>query len=155
IGSVSAMSEGWALYAERLMDELGYFADPGTRLGFLDAQMRRAIRVIIDIGMHLRLPIPADSPVGAGERWTPELGLAMMRAGSPRDDGFVTSEVVRYLGVPAQAIGYKLGERAWLAGRAAARQARGDAFDLKAWHMSALALGALGLDDLTAELARL
>ncbi|HEX5117559.1 MAG TPA: DUF885 domain-containing protein [Pseudonocardiaceae bacterium] len=155
IGSVSAMSEGWALYAERLMDELGYFSDPGTRLGFLDAQMRRAIRVIIDIGMHLGLPIPADSPVGAGERWNHELGLAMLRHGSPRDDGFVTSEVVRYLGVPAQAIGYKLGERAWLAGRAAAQQARGAAFDLKAWHMAALSLGSLGLDDLTGELARL
>jgi uncharacterized protein (DUF885 family) len=155
IGSVSAMSEGWALYAERLMDELGYFSDPGTRLGFLDAQMRRIIRVIIDIGMHLSLPIPADSPVGAGEKWNHELGLAMMRHASPRDDGFVTSEVVRYLGVPAQAIGYKLGERAWLAGRAAAQQARGADFDLKSWHMAALSLGALGLDDLVGELARL
>jgi uncharacterized protein (DUF885 family) len=62
---------------------------------------------------------------------------------------------VRYLSAPGQAISYKLGERAWLAGRAAARAAHGDSFDLKAWHMAALSLGSLGLDDLTDELARL
>jgi uncharacterized protein (DUF885 family) len=155
VGSVSAMTEGWALYAERLMDELGYLAEPGPQLGYLDAQMRRVIRVIIDIGMHLELPIPADSPVGAGRTWTPDLGLAMFAIGSPRDDAFVLSEIVRYLGVPGQAIGYKLGERAWLAGRAAAQEARGAAFDLKSWHMAALSLGAMGLGDLTPELARL
>jgi uncharacterized protein (DUF885 family) len=111
--------------------------------------------VIIDIGMHLELPIPSDSPIGAGQTWTPDLGLAMFSHGSPRDDAFVLSEIVRYLGVPSQAIGYKLGERAWLAGRAAAQEARGSAFDLKSWHMSALSLGALSLGDLTPELARL
>ena len=62
---------------------------------------------------------------------------------------------MRYLGGAGQAIGYKLGERAWLAGRAAARSSRGAAFDLKSWHMSALSLGSLGLDDLADELARL
>jgi uncharacterized protein (DUF885 family) len=153
IGSVSAMTEGWALYAERLMDELGYLADPGAQLGYLDAQMRRVIRVIIDIGMHLELLIPADSPVGAGQTWTPDLGRELFRHGSPRDDAFVDSEIIRYLGVPSQAIGYKLGERAWLAGRTAARAARGSDFDLKSWHMTALSLGAMGLGDLTPELA--
>jgi uncharacterized protein (DUF885 family) len=155
IGSVSAMTEGWALYAERLMDELGYLTDPGARLGYIGAQMRRAIRVIIDIGMHLELPIPSDSPVGAGLKWTPALGRAFARFGEGVDDGRVESEIVRYLGVPAQAIGYKLGERAWLAGRAAAQVARGSSFDLKAWHMAALSLGALGLDDLVSELSSL
>jgi uncharacterized protein (DUF885 family) len=153
VGSVSAMTEGWALYAERLMDELGYLAEPGAQLGHIDAQMRRVIRVIIDIGMHLELPIPADSPVGAGRTWTPELGRELFRNGSPRDDAFVDSEIIRYLGVPGQAIGYKLGERAWLAGRAAAAAARGSDFDLKSWHMRALSLGAMGLGDLTTELA--
>ena len=61
LGSVGANVEGWALYAERLMDELGYFTDPGERLGFLDAQQLRAVRVVIDIGMHLGLPIPDDA----------------------------------------------------------------------------------------------
>lgn len=153
VGSVSATSEGWALYAERLMDELGYLSDPGARLGYLEAQIRRAMRVIIDIGMHLRLPIPAGSPLGAGETWTPELAAEFFVAHAARDDAFVASEIVRYLGMPGQAISYKLGERAWLAGRRAAREAQGADFDLKTWHMAALSLGSLGLDDLTAELS--
>jgi uncharacterized protein (DUF885 family) len=153
VGSVSATSEGWALYAERLMDELGYLDDPGARLGYLEAQLLRAIRVIIDIGMHLRLAVPSDARVGAGEIWTPELAREFVAANSARDPAFVDSEIVRYLGMPGQAISYKLGERAWLAGRAAARLARGAEFDLKSWHMAALSLGSLGLADLTAELA--
>jgi uncharacterized protein (DUF885 family) len=155
VGDVSACSEGWALYAERLMDELGYLTSPGDRLGYLDAQMARAIRVVIDIGMHLRLAVPVDSPVGAGETWTPELALAFFGEHSGRDGAFLDSEIVRYLSGPGQAISYKLGERAWLAGRDAARKARGAGFDLKAWHMAALSLGSLGLDDLAAELAGL
>ncbi|HEY3606158.1 MAG TPA: DUF885 domain-containing protein [Pseudonocardiaceae bacterium] len=155
LGSVNANSEGWALYAERLMDELGYLADPAIRLGYLEAQMRRAIRVIIDIGMHLRLALPADAPQAAGQTWTPELGREFLGAHTARDDEFLDSEIVRYLGIPAQAICYKVGERAWLAGRAAARSARGADFDLKSWHTSALALGSLGLADLTDELSRI
>ncbi|OZM72804.1 DUF885 domain-containing protein [Amycolatopsis antarctica] len=155
VGSVSACSEGWALYAERLMDELGYLEPQGARIGYLEAQLMRAVRVVIDIGMHLGLPVPAGSPVGDGQRWTPELGRAFMAAHSGRGQAFVDSEIVRYLGRPAQAISYKLGERAWLAGREAAKANHGAAFDLKSWHMSALALGALGLDDLAGELAAL
>ena len=152
---MSACTEGWALYAEHLMDELGYLSGPGFRLGYLDSQMMRAIRVVIDIGMHLGLPIPADSPVGAGERWTPALATAFFAAHSARDRAFIDSEIVRYLSVPGQAISYKLGERAWLEGRQAARAAHGGGFDLKRWHMAALSLGSLGLDDLTDELASL
>jgi uncharacterized protein (DUF885 family) len=155
VGKVSACLEGWALYAERLMDELGYLRPSGARLGYLDAQMMRAIRVIVDIGMHLGLAIPADSPLGAGQTWTAGLAGEFFRAHSGRDAAFIDSEIVRYLGAPGQAISYKLGERAWLAGREAASAARGPAFDLKAWHMAALSLGSLGLDDLTDELARL
>jgi uncharacterized protein (DUF885 family) len=155
VAGVSACSEGWALYAERLMDELGYLEAPGARMGYLDAQLMRAIRVIVDIGMHLQLTLPADSPMFAGQTWTPEMGLEFMVAHSGRGREFLASEIVRYLGAPGQAISYKLGERAWLAGRAAARAARGDSFDLKSWHMSALSLGTLGLDDLAEELARL
>ncbi len=159
VGSVSANVEGWALYAERFMDELGYFADPGTRLGFLDAQQLRSVRVVIDIGMHLELPVPDDAE-GAlaehrGQPWTPDLARAFLGENSGASLAFLDSELVRYLGIPGQAIGYKLGERAWLAGREKARQARGEAFDLKAWHMAALSQGSLGLDDLEAELAQL
>ena len=155
VGSVSATTEGWALYAERLMDELGYLTLPGARLGYLDAQQMRAVRVVIDIGMHLRLRVPADAPQHAGETWTPEVARAFFGAHSGRPAAFLDSEIVRYLGWPGQAISYKLGERAWLAGRDAARTARGAGFDLAAWHAAALSLGALGLDDLADELARL
>jgi uncharacterized protein (DUF885 family) len=159
LGSVGANVEGWALYAERLMDELGYFADAGERLGYLDAQQLRAVRVVIDIGMHLELPIPDDAEgmlaEHRGQPWTPELARAFLGENSGADLAFLDSELVRYLGIPGQAISYKLGERAWLAGREAARQARGADFDLKAWHMAALSQGSLGLDDLAAELSRL
>ncbi|MFE2813059.1 DUF885 domain-containing protein [Streptomyces nigra] len=155
IGMVSANVEGWALYAERLMDELGFLTDPEHRLGYLDAQMMRAARVIVDIGMHLELEIPTDSPFHPGERWTPELAQEFFGAHSSRPADFVESELTRYLTIPGQAIGYKLGERAWLLGREKARQRHGDAFDLKAWHMAALSQGSLGLDDLVDELAAL
>ncbi|MGA5119672.1 DUF885 domain-containing protein [Streptomyces pseudogriseolus] len=155
VGMVSANCEGWALYAERLMDELGFLTDAEERLGYLDAQMMRATRVIVDIGMHLELEIPADSPFHPGERWTPELAQEFFGAHSSRPADFVESELTRYLTIPGQAIGYKLGERAWLLGREKARERHGDAFDLKAWHMAALSQGSLGLDDLVDELAAL
>ena len=157
LGSSSGMTEGWALYAERLMDELGYLDDE-ERMGYLDAQMLRAIRVVIDVGMHLELRIPEDSPMAAGQTWTPELAERFLNDHSGSSADYVTSEITRYLGWPGQAISYKLGERAWLGGRQAAQQAhadRGEPFDLKSWHMEALSLGALGLDDLQNELARL
>ncbi|MFD6419411.1 DUF885 domain-containing protein [Streptomyces sp. NPDC060194] len=155
IGMVSANCEGWALYAERLMDELGFLSDAERRLGYLDAQMMRACRVIVDIGMHLGLEIPADSPFHPGERWTPDLAQEFFGNHSGRPADFVESELTRYLSMPAQAIGYKLGERAWLLGRENARRRHGADFDAKAWHMAALSQGSLGLDDLVDELSKL
>ncbi|MFF7307731.1 DUF885 family protein [Streptomyces sp. NPDC008137] len=156
IGGIDACTEGWAMYAERLMDELGHLSAPGDRLGFLDWQMLRAIRVLIDLGMHLELDLPQDAPVGAGGTWTPGLAKEFLAAHSGQTAEFVDSEIGRYLGLPGQAISYKLGERAWLDGRAAARaahEARGEKLDLKSWHTAALSLGPLGLDDLQDELA--
>ncbi|MFD9126738.1 DUF885 domain-containing protein [Kitasatospora sp. NPDC059571] len=158
LGGVSANLEGWALYAERLMDELGYLTDPGHRLGYLNAQMMRALRVIVDIGMHAGLDFPADSPYKPGEAVLPDDAREFFGLYCGLSADFLDSELVRYLGMPGQAIGYKLGERAWLRGRAAARaaaEARGEEFDLKAWHMAALSQGSLGLDDLVAELGAL
>ena len=157
---VSGHGEGWALYAERLMDELGYFEDPGDRLGFLDMQGFRAARVIVDIGVHLGLTIPADNPFGwrPGEVWDAEKVLEFMLAHSRMDPGSVRFEVNRYLGWAGQAPSYKVGERIWLEARAdaRARHAReGRPFDLKAFHAAALDLGSLGLDPLQAALARL
>ncbi|TNM42702.1 DUF885 domain-containing protein [Nocardioides albidus] len=154
---VSGHGEGWALYAERLMDELGYFADPGDRLGFLDMQGFRAARVVVDIGVHLGLSVPKDNPFGwrPGETWTADLVYEFMRAHSRMDDGSLRFEVNRYLGWPGQAPSYKVGERTWLDARADAQARHGDAFDLKAFHTAALDLGALGLDPLRAALARI
>ncbi|MFF1694987.1 DUF885 domain-containing protein [Streptomyces sp. NPDC058257] len=155
IGIVSANAEGWALYAERLMDELGFLTDAERRLGYLDAQMMRALRVIVDIGMHLELEIPADAPFHPGERWTPDLAQEFYDAHCSRPTEYVASEMTRYLSIPGQAIGYKLGERAWLLGRENAQRRLGAAFDAKAWHMAALSQGSLGLDDLVDELSAL
>jgi uncharacterized protein (DUF885 family) len=152
---ISGDGEGWALYAERLMDELGFFTAPDRRIGYLTGQRLRATRVVVDIGMHCEMPIPEGQPFHPGERWTAELGREfLMEHGGP-DPAFLQSEWIRYLGMPGQAISYKLGERVWLAGREAAKQARGAAFDLKAWHTAALRQGPLGLDDLAVELPRL
>jgi uncharacterized protein (DUF885 family) len=105
--------------------------------------------------MHLELEIPVDSPFHPGERWTPELAQEFFGAHSSRPADFVESELTRYLSIPGQAIGYKLGERAWLRGRENAKKRHGDAFDAKAWHMAALSQGSLGLDDLVDELSQL
>ncbi|HYV59947.1 MAG TPA: DUF885 domain-containing protein [Acidimicrobiia bacterium] len=150
----SGHAEGWALYAERLMGELGYLDEPAYELGMLRAQALRAMRVVVDIGLHLELAIPADERYHPGETWTPELALpfAMERSGRMPVD-FMRSEVDRYLGWPGQAISYKIGERVWLGARDDARQRAGDEFDLKAFHARALNLGPMGLDQLRRELA--
>lgn len=151
---VSGHGEGWALYAERLMDEFGFLANPDYRLGYLYAQAFRAARVVIDIGIHCGFAIPIDWSWHAGEQWTPELALEFLSARSSSDEAFNRSEVNRYLGWPGQAISYKLGERVWLDLRDAARKKHGTNFDLRKWHAYALDLGNLGLDLLQKELSR-
>ncbi|ASO22145.1 uncharacterized protein (DUF885 family) [Actinoalloteichus hoggarensis] len=152
---VSGHGEGWALYSERLMRELGYLSDDGDLMGMLNAQLLRAARVIVDIGMHLELEIPKGTGFHEGERWTPELGLEFMLTRTIEDQDLVRDEIDRYLGWPGQAPSYKLGERLWLAARDDARKRGGADFDIKAFHRDALAMGALGLDDLREQLARL
>jgi uncharacterized protein (DUF885 family) len=151
VGFQSAHGEGWALYAERLMDELGFFDTPDTRLGFLSSQAFRAVRVVVDIGLHTGREIPEGWP-GGGSRWSPELAVGFLERAGGLSPDFAESEVQRYLSWPGQATTYKLGERTWLESREAARAAAGPAFDLKAWHARALDLGALGLEALADEL---
>ncbi|MFZ4585765.1 MAG: DUF885 domain-containing protein [Acidimicrobiia bacterium] len=154
-GWTSGHGEGWALYAERLMGELGYLDDPAYELGMLAAQAFRATRVIIDIGMHCEMVIPKGR-AHAGETWGADLALGFLLEHAPLlDDAFAQSEINRYLGIPGQAISYKVGERVWLEGRSAARANAGDSFDLKTWHAQALDLGPLGLDQLARELPTL
>jgi uncharacterized protein (DUF885 family) len=153
----SGHGEGWALYAERLMDELGYLTDPGDRLGMLDGQALRAARVIVDIGIHLELKVPRGNPFGLrpGERWTPQMGWEFMRAHCRVPDENLRFEFNRYLGWPGQAPSYKIGERIWLQARADAKARKGPDFDLRVFHRDALNLGSLGLDPLKAALARM
>ena len=155
LADYSAHAEGWALYAERLVRELGYLADDGRLLGLLDSQLFRSARVVLDIGMHLELEIPAGTGFHEGERWTPELGLEFLLTRTVTDPAHCRYEIDRYLGWPGQAPGYKVGERVWLAGREAARRRHGDAFDLRAFHTDALNMGAMGLDVLARRLALL
>ncbi|MGC8473501.1 MAG: DUF885 domain-containing protein [Candidatus Dormibacteria bacterium] len=154
-GAVSGHLEGWALYAERLMGELGFLEVDDYRLGMLSAQAMRAARVVVDLGLHLKLPIPSGQPFHPGERWSWELAVQFLMESSRRSREFCAGEVDRYLGVPAQAISYKLGERVWLEVREMVRQRQGERFQLKAFHQQALALGCLGLDQLRQEMGRL
>ena len=151
---VSGHGEGWALYAERLMDEFGFLENPEYRLGYLYAQAFRAARIVIDTGIHCGFAIPQSSSWHPGEQWTPELMLEFLSAHSSSDDEFNRSEINRYLGWPGQAISYKLGERVWLDLRDDAKKKYGASFDLRNWHAHALDLGNLGLDLLKSEMAR-
>jgi uncharacterized protein (DUF885 family) len=152
---VSGHAEGWALYAERLMEELGYLADPGNRLGMLDMQLLRAARVVVDIGVHLELTVPRGTGWRDGETWNAGLAWEFLRSLVHGDDESVRFELDRYLGWPGQAPAYKLGERIWLQARDEARARHGAGFNLMEFHRRALELGSLGLDPLREALARL
>jgi uncharacterized protein (DUF885 family) len=147
LGGVAGHQEGWALYAERLMDELGYYTEPGARIGFLLSGLLRAARVVLDIGLHLQRPVPAGAGLLDDGPWTPALARQFLRDRCYKGTsaGF---ELARYLGRPAQALTYKIGERTWLEGRENIRRARGADFDLREFHATALNLDPLGLSQL-------
>ncbi|MHA7180661.1 DUF885 domain-containing protein [Arthrobacter sp. MDB2-24] len=142
---VSGQGEGWALYAERLMQELGFLADPGDRLGMLDAQRMRAARVVFDIGVHLELEIPERWGEGT---WTPEKGYGFLKRNIAISEGQLNFEYNRYLGWPGQAPSYKIGQRLWEQIRDEVRAGEGGTFDLRDFHTRALNLGSVGLDTL-------
>jgi len=142
----SGHGEGWALYAERLMADLGFLDDDGDRLGMLDGQRMRATRVVFDIGVHLGLPAPAQY---GGGTWDADKGWQLMKDNVHMAEGFNRFEWLRYLGWAGQAPSYLVGQRLWLEIRDAARaaaEARGEAFDLAAFHARALNLGSLPLE---------
>jgi uncharacterized protein (DUF885 family) len=145
----SGVGEGWALYAERFMDELGAFT-PVEEFGYLQGQALRAARIVVDLGLHLGYPIPEgfDDALGesaAGQRWNAERATALVERWTTETREYAASEVERYLGTPAQAIAYKLGERTWMSVRDDARRRLGADFDLKAFHAEALGIGPMGL----------
>ncbi|MFC5677296.1 DUF885 domain-containing protein [Aeromicrobium endophyticum] len=142
----SGHGEGWALYAERLMADLGYLDDPADRLGMLDGQRMRAARVVLDIGVHLRKP----KPDGSGT-WTGEDAFGFMAQHVNMNDSFVRFEVNRYLGWAGQAPSYKVGQRMWEQLRddwVAVHAGRPGGADLKEFHRQALSVGSIGLGTL-------
>ncbi|RKR74137.1 DUF885 domain-containing protein [Frondihabitans australicus] len=148
VAGTSGHAEGWALYAERLMEELGYLDDPGDRLGMLDGQRMRAARVVIDIGVHLGKEFPGCASMPAGGTWDYDKAFAYMTDNVNMDESFIRFEIDRYLGWPGQAPSYKVGQRIWEGLRAARAERDGDAFDVRRFHSEALALGGVGLDTL-------
>ncbi|WP_434965214.1 DUF885 domain-containing protein [Brevibacterium casei] len=142
---VSGHGEGWALYAERLMADLGYLDDPADYLGMLDSQRLRAARVVLDIGFHLGLEAPES--LGGGT-WDREKAWQFLTDNVAMDRSFLAFELDRYLGWPGQAPSYKIGQRLWEQFRDEAKAEAGDDFDLKAFHTKALGLGSVGLDTL-------
>ncbi len=151
---MSGHGEGWALYAERLMEEFGFMDDPGDRFGMLDAQRLRATRVVVDLGVHLGKP--AFPEFGAGA-WDSDSAWRMLRANVAMQEDFLRFELDRYLGWPGQAPSYKVGQRLWEQIRDAARlacQSRGEEFNLMEFHTRALNHGSIPMDVLHAEMTR-
>ena len=143
IAAFNAYNEGWALYAERLMAELGaYEHDPFGNLGRLSDDLFRAIRLVVDTGLHHL-------------RWTRERAIQFMMETSGNAESEVVAEVERYMAWPGQALGYKLGELRLLEMREGLRRRPGKRFDLPTFHRAVLAGGALPLDIVAKRVAEL
>ncbi|GAB3698053.1 DUF885 domain-containing protein [Corynebacterium nasicanis] len=140
----SGHGEGWALYAEQLMEELGYHEDPATRMGLLDAQRLRAARVVLDIGVHLGKKVPEGSMT-----WDATYAKAFLRESTAMDEANLRFELNRYLGWPGQAPSYALGQRLW-------QQTRDDAvaqgMTVSEFHSRALSLGSIPMSILREQL---
>ncbi len=141
---VSGHGEGWALYAERLMAELGWLDDAGNRMGMLDAQRFRAARVVIDIGVHCGLTAPD------GDSWDADRAWTFLQSHSAMAEENLRFELDRYLGWPGQAPSYAIGQRIWQQLR---DQTQDRGVSLKEFHSRALDLGGLPLDVLRSALA--
>ena len=129
----TAFVEGWALYSERLGKEIGFYKDPYSDFGRLDNDMWRAIRLVVDTGVH-------------SQHWTRQQMLDYFHEHSSLDETNIQSEVDRYIAWPAQALGYKMGQLKILELRDKAKTALGAKFDIKAFHDEVLDSGALPLD---------
>jgi uncharacterized protein (DUF885 family) len=138
---VTAYVEGWALYSERLGREVGYFQDPYSLYGHLQDEMLRAIRLVVDTGLHHK-------------RWTRQQVVDFFHEHSNQDEPDVQAETDRYIAIPGQALGYKIGQLKILELRAKAKEALGPAFDLRAFHDTILGGGPLPLDVLEQQVDR-
>ena len=138
---ISAYGEGWALYTERLGDEMGFYRTPYERFGMLSYQMWRAVRLVVDTGIH-------------AQGWSRERAQAFLRDNTALSAHEVTTEVDRYIGWPGQALSYYLGQLAIQRVRARAEKALGPKFDIRAFHDAVLSLGSVPLPVLEARVDR-
>ena len=128
----TAYVEGWALYAEQLGYDMGLYADPYDRMGQKTYEMWRAVRLVVDTGMH-------------AQGWTRQQAIDYFKANAPKSDLDITNEIDRYIATPGQALGYKIGQMKISELRARAQARLGDRFDLRAFHDALLGAGALPL----------
>jgi uncharacterized protein (DUF885 family) len=139
--SYDAYSEGWALYAERLGKEVGFYQDPYSEYGRLQNEMWRSVRLVVDTGAHYK-------------HWSRQQMVDFFHAHTAMDDQSIQTEVDRYIAWPGQALAYKLGQMKILELRGRAREALGDRFDLRAFHDAVLGDGPLPLDVLETTMDR-
>ena len=140
-GGYGAYAEGWGLYTERLAKEMGAYKDPYSEFGMLSLQMWRAIRLVLDTGIH-------------SKRWTRAQAIAYFKANSSVSDTDIAREVDRYINWPGQATAYKIGQLRITELRAKAERALGPKFDIRDFHEAVLAQGALPLDVLEEQVDR-
>ncbi len=135
-GGYSAFSEGWALYAESIGREMGMFTDPYQYYGRLSDEMLRAMRLVVDTGLHAK-------------GWSREQAIAYMQDNSSMAQSDIVAEVERYIAIPGQALSYKIGQRVIRNLREEAEQRLGSHFDVRAFHRQVLADGAMPMDVLS------
>lgn len=140
-GGYGAYVEGWALYSERLADEMGVYTTPEQRFGMLSLQIWRAIRLVLDTGIH-------------SKRWSRERAIDYFRSNSPNSERDIAKEVDRYINNPGQATSYMIGQLKIAELRARAERELGTRFDIRAFHEAVLSEGALPLDALEDQVDR-
>ena len=138
-GGNTAFAEGWALYAETLGYDMGFYKDPYSRQGTLDDEMLRAMRLVVDTGIHAK-------------GWTRDQAIEYMLANSAMGRTDATAEVERYIAIPSQALAYKVGALTIQRLRREAEAALGSKFDIRAFHDQVLNTGALPMPVLEAKI---